>query len=290
MAGRGEAGGASHANVPPHLRPIVLGDSATNENETYRREVGGIKIGFAGFVPRAKSHYGSSHYGGLPFREGPKRNHFESVPAPQNRRSSDDIGRHAWNLAWSGHGKQAQVLSAAMAAGLKLPGQNHQVRVKNKSASDERMRRPVSAPMHVHASAPSSEPGQQRNPGTPVPSFRATNFKTMSRDHVSEPSEIYSSFRSNVGGIKPGYMGWVPKTSTLYGQTTFGGLRGDGTGTDTHGREGREYRAMQATYRADSLAHKERLKQAAHRADVAAGLYGTPRGASRTAGTDLYSA
>ena len=51
-----------------------------------------------------------------------------------------------------------------------------------------------------------------------MPSFRATNFKTMSHDHVSEPSEIYSSFRSNVGGIKPGYMGWVPKTSTLYGQ------------------------------------------------------------------------
>jgi hypothetical protein len=275
MAGRGEAGGASHASVPAHLRPIVLGDSATAERETHRRQVGGIKLGYAGFVPRAQAHYGSSHYGGLPFREGPKRNDFESIPAPQNRRSSDDIGRHAWNLAWSGHGKQAQVLTVAQQMGLKLPGQSHAgLDATAKRANSQQRVRPTSARRADHASAPSSESGvRPTTTASPIPSFRATSFDTMSRDHVSEPSSLYSNFRFNAGGIKPGYMGWVPKVSTQYGYTTFGGLHADAAGVDGHLAEGKSYRAQQAQYRADSLAKSYREKRVAHQADVEAGLY-----------------
>lgn len=85
-------------------------DAATSERETHRVAVGGIKQGFSGFVPRAKSHYGSSHVGGLPYRDIGKWK--EKAPQdyavkrnfPQkgvNHRSSSEIGRSAWNVEWS---------------------------------------------------------------------------------------------------------------------------------------------------------------------------------------------
>ena len=92
-----------------HGRPMSW-SAATDEHETHRVQSGGIKQGFSGFVPRAAAHFGSSHMGGLPFRDGEK---FQQTGTPNyavkrnfpqkgvNHRSSAEVGRMAWNVEWS---------------------------------------------------------------------------------------------------------------------------------------------------------------------------------------------
>jgi hypothetical protein len=108
-------------NTKWHGRPISWGHAAAEE-ETRRAQIGGIKDGFAGFVPRASAHYGSSHYGGLPFRDSEKWQakgpldctRRRNQPQPRvNRQSSSEIGRQAWNVEWSNHGKLLVLLTPA---------------------------------------------------------------------------------------------------------------------------------------------------------------------------------
>ena len=200
------------ANSSWHGRPMTINDSATADSETRRNQVGGIKIGYSGFVPRAQMHYGSSHYGGLPYRETVKRN----LPAPQNRRSSDECGREAWNLERVGHGKQSQVLEAALRAGLKLPSYAR----ATAAAPAQQDRRPASASASaMRTSAPAPAPTAAGNEssrasapdaGTPLPSFRRMSFTPVSRSHVSPAEDLYyknHGINTERKGIKPGYMG-----------------------------------------------------------------------------------
>lgn len=105
--------------------------AATDEHETHRVQSGGIKQGFSGFVPRAKSHFGSSHMGGLPFRDSQK---FEHTGTPDyavkrnfpqkgvNHRSSAEVGRMAWNVGWSDSRQLLTLLRPAELAKYNMSG------------------------------------------------------------------------------------------------------------------------------------------------------------------------
>ena len=72
-------------------------------------------------VPRSQAHYGSSHVGGLPFRDRAKWD--KSVPfearrlsrahAKLNPRSSSEVGRQAWSVEWSSSGQLLKLLRPA---------------------------------------------------------------------------------------------------------------------------------------------------------------------------------
>lgn len=96
-----------------HGQPMSW-DAATPPETAHKASIGGIKVGFAGFVPKAQSHYGSSHVGSLPYRD--RRKWDRGVMEKEARRrtnahdglnqtSAREVGRQAWALEWVGHGQ-----------------------------------------------------------------------------------------------------------------------------------------------------------------------------------------
>ena len=95
----------------------------------HKETSGGIKIGYAGFVPGAAAHHGSSHVGGLPYRDG---NKWNRPPPPEQRvgrlrgqaglnvTSAREPGRQAWNMDWVGKGQLLSLLTPADLAKYKL--------------------------------------------------------------------------------------------------------------------------------------------------------------------------
>ena len=87
-------------------------DHRAPAEEAHKRMVGGVMSGYAGHLPNACNHYGSTATGDLPFTD----RHVWDQPSPMERRrrnqahswlnktSSADIGRQCWNLEWAGHG------------------------------------------------------------------------------------------------------------------------------------------------------------------------------------------
>lgn len=106
------------SNSSWHGRPISWGHSAAEE-DTRRREVGGIKPGYSGHVPRGREHYGTSHLGGLPCPDVAKRALQKEPVYPQkrslpqkgvNHTSATEVGRQAWTVEWSGHAQLLKLL------------------------------------------------------------------------------------------------------------------------------------------------------------------------------------
>jgi len=81
--------------------------------------------------------------------------------------------------------------------------------------------------------APSTRPRSAGSDGSDQggpPSFRRASYVTSSRDHATPDAELH---RRKVGGIKPAYMGFVPKAQFQYGVSTVGGIHADATGSAT---------------------------------------------------------
>lgn len=91
---------------------------ACPDERAYKHAIGGVSTSYAGHVPGAREHYGSSHKGGLPFREpresrGPRPlgGHYYGAPLRpppmQHATSSTDYGRQAWldgrSMPWATH-------------------------------------------------------------------------------------------------------------------------------------------------------------------------------------------
>jgi len=232
--------------------------SSSPENETYRWQIGGVKAGFSGHVPRSVNHYGSSHYGGLPFRDN-ARWHQKPAPLEARRRtrahagvnptSAAETGRSAWNVEWANHSQLlallrphelakynvnskrmarqtkgmrnleagGNLLEAATGIDLDGDGDVGLMNVKPDALPHRRERTPRQESRHGNMSD-----RQLINEGsTPLPSYRKMNFLPISRDHATPARELR---RNSHGGIKPRYMGFVPKAQFQYGVSHFGGV------------------------------------------------------------------
>jgi hypothetical protein len=72
--------------------------------------------------------------------------------------------------------------------------------------------------------APSTRPRSAGSDGSDQggpPSFRRASYVTSSRDHATPDAELH---RRKVGGIKPAYMGFVPKAQVGL-RTPLSGVR-----------------------------------------------------------------
>jgi hypothetical protein len=209
------------------LRPISW-------DHTVPRDVRPIKPGFAGYLPNASSHFGSTHYGSLPIRGGGRaalphqgRQNRAEVGATQlmaggamgkdaelHMMSSHEIGRNAWNLEWAGHARPKP----------QTPASSH----RRQEAPDS-SRRPHSASVGAPSGGLSQRGAAwtvgrrsqrvQTPPESPLPSYRKVNYVPMSRD----PRGPLAAHAHAVGGIRPGYMGHIPRVLNHYGSTHVGG-------------------------------------------------------------------
>ena len=191
------------------------------------RETRPVIPGFAGHLPLSKIHYGSSHYGGVPLRGGGR------VPLPHQGGlkpemkatdlmgggelgkgaelhvpSSFLIGRQAWDLTWAGHTRKRppstpRSLEARRRA---MDTSSHQVRPSSAGTP-----RAVARQEQNFCQTTAEEP--------PLPSFRRCSYVPMSRD----PRGPLAAHAAAVGGIRPGYTGFIPGVSNHYGSTHVGG-------------------------------------------------------------------
>jgi hypothetical protein len=223
--------GVNRAKVNDHhynhaLKPMSWGN-------TVPREVRPIKPGFAGYLPNASTHYGSSHYGGLPIYGGGHADlpHKGRPPmacasaydlmaggehgknAELNMISSAEIGRSAWNLEWA---RCPTALHAQQyATRPRTPATANGSRAQTPPAS---YRQPRTMGLPSSVSRQEQQPSQQPEYAV-LPSFRQRSFTPMSRD----PRGPSAAHAAAVGGIRPGYMGHIPRVLNHYGSTHVGG-------------------------------------------------------------------
>ena len=129
-----------------HGRPMSWG-SNEEEDAAHKHKVGGIKSGFSGMYPGRNQHFGSSATGGLPFRDREKwdrvwpeeRNRRTRPQSALNPRSSDDIGRQAWEVNWSNTDQQLTMLTPSQLMKFRLLSQE-KYGIKNLEASLNRLK------------------------------------------------------------------------------------------------------------------------------------------------------
>ena len=236
-----------------HGRPMSWG-SNEEEDAAHKHKVGGIKSGFSGMYPGRNQHFGSSATGGLPFRDREKwdrvwpeeRNRRTRPQSALNPRSSDDIGRQAWEVNWSNTDQQLTMLTPSQLMKFRLLSQE-KYGIKNLEASLNRLERTtgldldgdgdIGMPNNPQPAA-ATTPVQRRPKTAPVkepykPAYHNPQHWTPSSiDHCTPKAELEKNGRMSKNGIVIGYQGHVPNVIFQHGQTTFGGVHDKARPTD----------------------------------------------------------
>jgi len=257
---------------------LVGGAIADHTSGAFRAAVGGIKVGYAGHIPNAQTHFGASHYGrveadnpGGPARSAPPRRcdlpmprdasieQGKSLPLPSRPYSASTSGAAGgYGLAHDAQARRivchpsphygppsrCQSATAIGYGGHRLGARDAGDRIVHDlvGAFNHRGDTTVSRRAHQLSGGTSSAVGSQSDRSTdasrqPCSADQIGHAAAAGRVPVHNDWRVHSerapppvphtakAYVAQVGGILPGYAGFVPRSQSHYGSSHLGGTR-----------------------------------------------------------------